>query len=189
MRPALIIIDMLDDFVTGALANPRAERIIGPIATLRDAAHAAGWPVIFANDAHLPGDFEERVWGPHALAGSPGAQVIEALAPAEGDVQLPKRVYSAFHETGLDALLRQQDVDTVILTGQHTHICVRHSAADALYRGYRIVVPPEGVESFSEADHVAGLEYLKTVYGAELTPVAELVAAAEARTALDYAFA
>lgn len=176
MKPAVVIVDMLDDFVTGALANPRSERIIPAIAALAAHARERGWPVVYANDAHLPGDYEERVWGPHALAGSPGARVIAELAPQEGDVELPKRFYSAFFETGLDSLLRQNGVDTIILCGQHTHICVRHTAADALYRGYRIIVPPEAVESFTREDHEAGLAYLAAVYGAELTPVAELTA-------------
>jgi nicotinamidase-related amidase len=180
MRPAVVIVDMLDDFVTGALANPRSAPIIPAIATLAAHAREQGWPVVYANDAHLPGDFEERVWGPHALAGSPGARVIAELEPQEGDHVLPKRFYSAFYETGLDSLLRQSGVDTLIICGQHTHICVRHTAADALYRGYRIVVPPDAVESFTEEDHESGLEYLSAVYGAELTPVSELVAAVPA---------
>ncbi len=107
---------------------------------------------------------------------SPGARVIPELAPREGDVVLPKRFYSAFHETGLDPLLRQSEVDTIILCGQHTHICVRHTSADAFYRGYRIVVPPDAVDSFTEEDHEAGLAYLQAIYGAEPTPVAEIVA-------------
>lgn len=180
MRPAVVIVDMLDDFVTGALANPRSEAIIPAIARLAAHARERGWPVVYANDAHLPGDVEERVWGPHALAGTPGAQVIAELEPQEGDIVLPKRFYSAFYETGLDSLLRQNDVDTVIICGQHTHICVRHTSADALYRGYRIVVPPDAVESFTQADQESGLEYLAAVYGAELTPVSELVAAVPA---------
>jgi len=134
MKPAVIIIDMLDDFVTGALANPRSERIIPNIAELAARARERGWPVVYANDAHLPGDFEERVLGPHALAGTAGARVIEALAPQPGDLELPKRVYSAFHETGLDLYLRQHGVDTVILTGQHTNICVRHGGRRAVPR-------------------------------------------------------
>jgi nicotinamidase-related amidase len=180
MRPAVVIIDMLNDFVTGSLANPRSARIIPGIARLTAAARERGWPVVYANDAHLPGDFEERVWGPHALAGTPGARVIPELAPAEGDVELPKRVYSAFHETGLDAYLRQHGVDTVVLCGQHTNICVRHTAADALYRGYRIIVPPDCVEAFTQEDHDAGLDYLEMAYKAELTPVDELLGAVPA---------
>jgi nicotinamidase-related amidase len=176
MTPAVIVIDMLDDFVTGALANPRSQRIIPAIDALLASARERGWPVVYANDAHLPGDFEERVWGPHALAGSPGARVIRELAPHEGDIELPKRFYSSFYETGLDAYLRQNDVDAVILVGQHTNICVRHTAADALYRGYRIIVPPDGVEAFSQDDHESGLAYLDMAYKAELTPIAELIA-------------
>jgi len=175
MKPAVIVIDMLNDFVTGTLANERSARIIPRISRLLDAARAHGWPVIYANDAHLPGDFEERVWGPHALAGTPGAEVIPELAPHKGDLVLPKRVYSSFHETGLDLYLRQHGVDTVVLTGQHTNICVRHTAADALYRGYRIIVPPDAVEAFSQEDHDGGLEYLTMAYGAELTSVDALV--------------
>lgn len=176
MNPAVVIVDMLDDFVTGALANPRSERIIPTIAALAAHARERGWPVVYANDAHLPGDFEERVWGPHALAGSPGARVIAELEPQEGDVELPKRFYSAFYETGLDAYLRQRGVDTIILCGQHTHICVRHTSADALYRGYRIIVPPDAVESFTQEDHDSGLAYLEMAYRAELTPASELIA-------------
>ncbi|MGD9694657.1 MAG: cysteine hydrolase family protein [Thermoleophilia bacterium] len=180
MTPAVIIVDMLDDFVTGQLANPRSARIIPVIAELADAARRRGWPVVYANDAHLPGDFEERVWGPHALAGTPGAQVIPELSPRPGDLELPKRFYSSFYETGLDAFLRQNGVDTVILAGQHTNICVRHTAADALYRGYRIVVPPDAVEAFTQEDHDSGLAYLDMAYKAELTPVAELLGAVAA---------
>jgi nicotinamidase-related amidase len=180
VKPAVVIIDMLDDFVSGALANPRAQRIIPRIAELAAAARERGWPVVYANDAHLPGDFEERVWGPHALAGTPGARVIAELAPRAGDLELPKRVYSAFHETGLDSYLRQHGVDAVILCGQHTNICVRHTAADALYRGYRIVVPPDAVEAFSEEDHESGLAYLDMAYKAELTPVGEVLEAVPA---------
>ena len=82
---ALVIVDMLDDFVTGALANPHAQRIVEPLARLLE--HARGdeeWVVVFSNDAHDPSDPELRVWGEHALAGTPGAQVIAELEPQPG---------------------------------------------------------------------------------------------------------
>ena len=84
---ALLVIDMLNDFVTGSLKNPRAETIIPTIHELVAAARAdrTGWLVVYANDAHLPQDFELRVWGEHAMAGTPGADVIPELAPAQGD--------------------------------------------------------------------------------------------------------
>ena len=131
---AVVVIDMLHDFVYGALKNDRAKKIIPPLKKLLSHARKNGWLVVYANDAHLPGDPEEKVWGAHALAGTPGAQVIKELMPEKGDVVLPKRTYSAFHETGLDLLLRQHGITKVIVTGQHTHICVRHTSADAFSR-------------------------------------------------------
>jgi nicotinamidase-related amidase len=181
VTPAVIVLDMLVDFVTGALANPRAPAIVPRVAELADGARERGWPVVFANDAHLPGDVEERVWGPHAMAGTPGAAVIPELAPREGDLVLPKRFYSAFHETGLDPLLRQNGVDTVILTGVLTDICVRHTAADAFFHGYAIVVPADAVEALTQQAHDEALDYLVMAYKADVTPVAELLGAVPVR--------
>jgi len=81
---ALIIVDMLDDFVDGKLANPRAQAIVEPLARLLAHAREEGWVVVFSNDAHDPEDPEMAIWGEHAMEGDPGAQVIEALAPREG---------------------------------------------------------------------------------------------------------
>ena len=68
---ALIIIDMLDDFVTGELANPRAQRIVEPLQRLLAHAREAGWVVVFSNDAHEPDDPELKVWGEHAIRARP----------------------------------------------------------------------------------------------------------------------
>lgn len=174
-KKAVVVIDMLEDFVYGALKNDRAKKIIPNIKKLLDHARKKGWLVVFANDAHLPGDPEEKVWGPHALAGTPGAQVIKELTPKKSDVVLPKRTYSAFHQTGLDLLLRQNGVKTVIFTGQHTHICVRHSSADAFANNYEIVVSKDAVESFTDEDHNKGLEYLKKCYAAKIVKTADLM--------------
>jgi len=175
-KKAVIIIDMLNDFVTGDLKCERAERIISNLKRLIEAAREKGVPVIYANDAHYPEDFEVvRRWGKHAIKGTPGAEVIPELKPAEKDYIIEKRTYSGFFETGLDPLLRSLGVETVILCGLHTHICVRHTAADAFFRGYKIVIAKDGVESFTEKDHVEGLNYLRDVYGAELKSVDEII--------------
>jgi len=174
---ALIIIDMLNDFVTGGLACERAQRIIPNIRRLAEAARAAGDLVVFSNDAHLAeGDAEFKIWGPHAIAGTPGAQVIPELAPQPGDFVVPKRRYSGFYGTDLNLLLQEHGVKDVILTGLHTNICVRHTCNDAFLNGYTIFVPEDGVEAFTEKDHVEGLDYLKRVYGAHITTTSELVA-------------
>jgi nicotinamidase-related amidase len=174
---ALVVIDMLNDFVTGKIANPRAEQIIPNIEGLVEKARSdrGDWLVVYANDAHLPQDFELNVWGEHAMVGSPGAEIIPGLEAAPEDFILPKRTYSSFYETGLDPLLRQFGVDTLILTGQHTNICLRHTTADAFFRGYKVIVPKDAVEAISEEDHQAGLAYLETMYKADLPYTKEVL--------------
>jgi nicotinamidase-related amidase len=172
---ALVIVDMLRDFVDGALANPRAQRIVEPLRRLLAQARSEGWAVVFSNDAHQPGDPELAIWGEHAMAGTPGAQVISQLAPRGGEFVSPKRSYGAFDGTGLGERLHALGVEEVILAGQHTHICIRHSAYGALVRGFAIAVPRDAVCAFEGVDEAEALEYLETVYGARITTVDELV--------------
>jgi nicotinamidase-related amidase len=171
---------MLKDFVTGDLKCERAQRIIPNLKKLIAAARKHDVPIVYSNDAHLPLD-EEVVakWGKHAIKGTKGAEVIPELKPAEKDYIVEKRTYSSFHETGLDMLLRSlyhgEGVKTVVLTGLHTNICVRHTAADAFFRGYKIVIAKDGVEAFTEEDHEQGLKYLKDIYNAKMMTVDEII--------------
>jgi len=173
---ALVIVDMLEDFVRGALANPRAEEIVPSLRALLVHARADGWVIVYSNDAHEPGDPELRIWGEHALAGTAGAEVIPELEPEPSlrEFVSPKRAYGAFDGTELDERLRALDVDEVVLAGQHTHICVRHSAYGALIRGFAITVPRDAVCAFAGVDEDEALDYLRAVYGARITSVAEL---------------
>lgn len=109
------------------------------------------------------------------MKGTPEADVIPELAPRPGDYVLEKRTYSGFYETGLDLLLRSLGVDTVVVTGLHTHMCCRHTAADAFARGFSIVAPPDCLNAFTQEDHEAGLKYLKEVYGARMAGSADLM--------------
>ncbi|MGM0592360.1 MAG: cysteine hydrolase family protein [Halobacteriota archaeon] len=175
MSDAVIVIDMVNDFVTGAIGTERAFDVVAPLEEeLLPAARDTGVRVIYANDAHRPEDFELDIWGEHAMRGTEGAEVIPQLTPTDADDVFEKRFYDAFYETGLDAHLRSLGVDRVVLTGLHTNMCVRHTAASALFRGYDIVVPTDCVNAFSEEDHLGGLDYLEEVYHAELTTASEL---------------
>jgi nicotinamidase-related amidase len=173
---ALVIVNMLEDFVHGTLANPRAEAILPPLKELLAHFRRAGWVVVFANDAHEPGDAELAIWGEHAMAGTSGAQVVAELAPWPGPLELvvPKRAYGAFDGTELDERLRALNVEEVVLAGQHTHISIRHTAYGALLRGYRITVPRDAVCAFEAVDEDDALECLHTVYGAHVTSVGGL---------------
>jgi len=184
---ALIVIDMLNDFVTGVLANRAdAERIIPQIRRLIEFARSRpDWLVVYSNDAHRADDREIGVWGKHAMAGTHGASVVDELAPigANREIVSPKRFYGAFDGTDLETVFAQYGVDEVVLTGQHTHCCVRHTAYGAFIRDYKIKVPSDAVCVFPGVDQDAALDYLKTVYGAEITTSATIFAANEAAAA------
>ena len=172
---ALIIVDMLNDFVDGKLANPKAQAIVEPLQRLLAHAREDGWVVVFSNDAHHSDDPELKVWGEHAMAGTPGANVIPQLVPREGEIVSPKRDYGAFDGTGLDEQLKERGVDEVVIAGQHTHICVRHSSYGALRRGYDISIPRDAVCAFEGVDEDEALAYLEMAYAAKITSVDELV--------------
>jgi nicotinamidase-related amidase len=180
-KPAIILLDMLNDFVTGKLETKRAKKIVPPLQRLVVAARKNKVPVIYSNDAHYPQDIEvTSKWGAHAIKGTEGAKVIPELEPDEKkDYIVEKRVYSGFYETGLDSLLRSlykgEGVKTVVLGGAHLQMCIRHTAADAFFRGYQIVVASDGVEAFTVEDHEQGLKYLETVYNAKILSVNEII--------------
>ena len=175
---AILVVDMLQDFVYGALTCERAVAIVPATARLLDAAREAGLPVIFCNDAHRPKiDRELALWGDHAIIGTPGAEVIPELKLSDKDYVVPKRRYSGFFQTDLDILLKELGVDTVIVTGLHAHMCVRHTSADAYMLGYDVVVAKEATDSFTQQDYEYGIAYLKTCYGADAYTNDELIAA------------
>src|SRR5690554_5407315 len=130
MKTALVILDMLNDFVDGTLANA--------------ARRQDDWVVVYANDAHQPNDLEFAVFGEHALAGTEGAQVIPELTPSAEDIVVPKRFYSAFTDTDLDATCRVHGIERMVIVGQHTNCCCRHTSYDAFRRGIELAVVADG---------------------------------------------
>ncbi len=173
---AILVVDMLNDFVTGSLKCERGEAIVPALASFLTEARKHKVPVIFCNDSHLEGiDHEFTIWGPHAIKGSKGAEVIKELNLDEKvDYVVPKRRYSGFFHTDLDLLLKELGVTSVIMTGLHTHMCVRHTSADAFQNGFEVLVNVDGVNAFTEEDHLSGLKYLKDVYGAKLLTSEEI---------------
>ena len=183
LKTALLVIDMIREFVTGRLGGAHAQAVVPGIERLVDAARRSDSPVVYITDAHLPGvDHEFEVWGSHAVAGSPEAEVVPELEPEEGDHRLYKRRYSAFYATGLDALLRELKVDTVILTGVLTNICVQHTAADAYFRDYRVVVPTDCVNALTPEEQETSLAFMARMYDAMLTDSDSVVKTLEALT-------
>jgi nicotinamidase-related amidase len=173
-NPAIILVDVQNDFFSGPLKIKRAINITEPLQRLVTAARKKAVPVIYSIDAHYPQDVEVvRKWGSHAIKGTEGAKVIPELEPdLMEDYVVEKRTYSGFYETGLDPLLRSlykgDGVKTVVLGGLHTNMCIRHTAADAFFRGYHIIIAKDGVEAFTAEEHEQGLKYLEYVYNAKI---------------------
>jgi nicotinamidase-related amidase len=108
--------------------------------------------------------------------------VINELAPAVGDIVLPKRYYSAFTQTDLEATCLVHDVGRVVIAGQHTDCCVRHTSYDAYLRGLEVVVPADAIAVFQplseeavEARQERALDYLRTFYGVRVVDTAGLL--------------
>lgn len=178
-RYAILVIDMLNDFIKGNLKCERALKIIPNIKTLLNDARSKKIPIFYCIDEHLPIDnYEIDLWGPHAMKGTEGQKVIDELKPTDSDYIIPKRTYSAFDGTGLDRALQGiyngKGADTVIITGVHTNICDMHTSYGAFTRGLKIVIAEDGVEAFTEQEHLSGLEYLKNIYGADIKKISQI---------------
>ena len=179
-RYAILVNDMLNDFIHGKLKCDRAAQIIPKIKLLLEKARQKNIPIFYCNDEHLPNDtYELRLWGLHAMKDADGAKVIEELRPSANDYIVPKRRYSSFDGTSLDSSLEEtyngKGVDTIVMTGVHTHICVKHTVYHAFVRGYNVIVAEDGVEAFTGDDHVAGLKYMKQNYGARIEKVSDIL--------------
>ncbi|MEW6066854.1 MAG: isochorismatase family cysteine hydrolase [Nitrospirota bacterium] len=171
-KEALLIIDMLNDFVLkGApLEVPEARKVIRAIKKEIENARKEGSPVIYICDAHEPDDkeFSKFGWPPHAVKGTKGAEVIDELKPQKGDWVIEKTTYSGFYNTNLDETLRKLGINSLRLTGCVTHICVMFTASDAVLRNYKVAVIEKGVAGISKEDHDAAIRIMKNVMGVKI---------------------
>lgn len=180
-RIGLFIVDMLNDFRDGALPNPRMEIIIPHLLSLIQKLKIdADCRIFFLCDSHAPDDPEFKLFPPHCLKGSAGAEIIPELKPfmAEdrGNV-IYKNKYSAFFGTGLDQVLEKEKLDAVVIGGVLTEICVMCNAIDFRYRGYDVCVPEACVETYDapgvhDAEEInrRALGYMKDVFGVKVIP-------------------
>lgn len=181
MTKALISIDYTVDFVAdeGKLtAGQPAQAISETIAKVTDTAFERGGYIFFMIDAHDEGDSfhpETKLFPPHNIKGTSGRNLYGPLADFYDTYSSDRRVfwmdkrhYSAFSGTDLDIRLRERKVDTVILTGVLTDICVLHTAIDAYNLGYAIQVVEPAVASLTPENHQFALNHFKHVLGAEL---------------------
>lgn len=180
MTTAVLVIDMIKDFVTGKFENERAQDIVPNIKELLSAARATNKPVVYVSDSHPEEDNEFSIWGEHAISGTEGTEIVPQLEPKEKNYTLEKQQYSAFYDTELDFVLEELMADELVLTGVLTHICIQHTAADAFYRNYDVVVPIGCVEDLSDEENETALEFIEDNYGAEIVEFEDLIRSWEA---------
>jgi ureidoacrylate peracid hydrolase len=166
-RTAVIVVDMVNEFFEpgGKMVLEGGQILYAPVNQLLDAAHKAHIPVFYTNQWLRPDDslFQKRI--PHCLIGTWGAQIVDALHQSPDDIFVPKRRYSAFFRTDLDLYLRERKIETVIVTGVVTNICVRSTVHDAFFLGYDVVVPVECVAATNPQAQETSLYDIETHFG------------------------
>ncbi|MGC8721941.1 MAG: cysteine hydrolase family protein [Caldisericaceae bacterium] len=159
MKRALLIVDMLNDFVEdwGTLKVDGAKEIIPQILKQKEAFVESGEPIIYLCDSHTVNDDEFKLWPPHCVEGTKGAEVVDELKPGDTDIVIKKTTYSGFFGTNLNETLRALAVKELYITGVAMNICVHYTAADARMLGYSVTVPLDCVKGLTKEDE----EYMK----------------------------
>jgi nicotinamidase/pyrazinamidase len=173
MADAVIVTDMLRCFMEpghSLYVGDKACDIIPNVQRLLERELARGSRIFFICDNHDPDDLEFKMFPPHCVAGTSEAEVIPELARYDGQI-IPKKRYSGFFNTDLEAQLRAIKPGKLIICGVLTDICVMHTAADARNRDYPVEVPVDCVASLDEEAHQFALEHIEKVLGAKLTSI------------------
>ena len=135
-----------------SLAEANREAVVNHIRPAKDAAKAAGLPIVYVTNYLAPSTNERTEWRNMSLR-TCGVDVLETwrepndilayseiIAPEPGDHVIKKQMYSGFFETHLDSLLRSLGVRNLVTVGFDTRICLAGTVTDAMYRNYRVVV-------------------------------------------------
>ncbi len=175
-KPALLIVDMQNDFCDADAPStlfPSIQSTIEPIRQLAAAARAKNVPVIYTQGLVAADGSSAGLWrfkmkhhglGQVQIEGSRGAAIIDALAPMPGDRIIRKWRPSAFFRTDLEVFLAVAGIDTLLLTGTSISGCVRATATDAFMRDIRCMIVREGVADRSPAVLEANLFDLQQKY-------------------------
>jgi nicotinamidase-related amidase len=186
---ALVIIDMQRDFLEpggfgAALGNDvmRLQSAVAPCRAVLAAARAHGVLVIHTREGHRPdltdapphkverGDPAMRIGAPGPMGrilvrGEPGHDIIADLYPQAGEPVIDKPGKGAFYQTDLDLMLRNRAIDTLLVCGVTTEVCVNTTVREANDRGYRCIVLADCCASYFPEFHAAGLAMIKAQGG------------------------
>jgi biuret amidohydrolase len=186
---ALVIIDMQRDFLEpGGFGESLGNDVsllaaaVSPCQALLASARRLGMLVVHTREGHRsdlsdapPAKIERgspamRIGAPGPMGrilirGEPGHDIIAALAPIAGESVVDKPGKGAFFATHLHALLRYRGIDTLIVCGVTTEVCVHTTVREANDRGYRCIVPGDCCASYFPEFHAVGLAMIKAQGG------------------------
>lgn len=182
---ALIVVDMQNDFVRkGApLEVPDARHTITSNQQLITAFRKRNLPVLFTKFISHPHYYMLWDWSPQCkpptkccwkgnsryysdIEGNRECtEIIDELQPLSHDVIIEKSGYGAFHETDLNKILRSFGLNSVVITGTVTQICVEETAREAFHHGFRTTVVEDAVSSFAPDLHAATLKNFAMKFG------------------------
>jgi len=170
MRRALLLIDVINDFFHPGGRNYYSvyDEILEHIKSALDIARQQKLMIVHVRENHPPQnklDFEFEKLPHHCLTGTSDIDWAPGIEVGTGEYVVEKRRYSAFFETGLNLLLKEQGIDQVIIVGVKTHVCIRATAQDAFGWGYRPILIREAVGSNYKHLHDASLEDITRYMG------------------------
>ena len=186
---ALVIIDMQRDFLEpGGFGETLGNDIsllqaaVAPCRALLEGARRLGMLVVHTREGHRP-DLSDaprakvergaptlRIgsqgpMGRILIRGEAGHDIVPALAPIAGEPIVDKPGKGAFFATDLHELLRNRLIDTLLVCGVTTEVCVHTTVREANDRGFRCIVPGDCCASYFPAFHEAGLAMIKAQGG------------------------
>jgi nicotinamidase-related amidase len=168
VKDALLLVDVINDFrhddADALLASFRA-RHAALVAAIEDARRRE-LPVVYANDNHGVWDGDAASLVRRALDDGRAPELVEAIAPQEGDRFVVKPRYSAFDHTPLELVLRDLAVDRILLAGTATEMCVIQTAIDAKEEGFKVTILADACASTDERMEALALEYAERIVGA-----------------------
>jgi nicotinamidase-related amidase len=166
---ALLVIDLQRYFFEPESSSflAGAATILPYVRALIGAFRGASRPVIFTRHLHRregPEDQMRRWWGGKLpWEGDPLSELVGAILPAQGEPVITKDRYSAFEGTSLEPMLREKGVDTVVLCGVMTNLCVETTARHAFLREFQPVIVGDACAGKTAEHHQASL--LNLSYG------------------------
>lgn len=184
---ALLVIDPQVEATAegeGTLKAIGSTTAVERIVELLDAARRSRIPVIFTQEVHRKElvDIGRELDGAepiHCVEGTPGVELRPEAKPLDGEWLIQKRRYSAFFATDLDLLLHGIGVDTLIVCGFLTDVCVHYSCVGAHQRDYHLYVARDATAGSSLAAFEAALAAIEYLQRDSVRTTGELVSAIE----------